>query len=192
MKIPGRQITKNMVLLEAAPGRNAQETQIDYIDPPTPFIAVMPKARSIYPLRELNQMNVYFGVIAMPADATFVNFTLVKFRGWIIPPDASSFDAGCFATGTARYEIFAEQVLIYNSVTGFFDPVPQTVQITGPTPTLAYNSQTYNYFGGAPGQGGGSFSFPITEDYVGLLVESDDDGEGAPGTYVINTTLGNS
>jgi hypothetical protein len=73
------------------------------------------------------------------------------------------------------------------------DNFPGTIKVTAAAPTLLVNGQNYSIPGLTPAAGGGNFSFPITEDYVGFLVQ-DDAGEeaGAPGTFTMSVTLGSN
>lgn len=177
MRIPGRRWTGNLVLLPSKP----QETEIDYIAPVTPFIAVFPKAKGLYPLKEFNQVVLNFGLWAFPAGgATFVDVTMIKFRGFLVPPDASAYDAGTVATGTVRFEFFQDQYLIPDSVTNMLDPFPRTVRFTAAAPTLVYNGQNYRE--------GASIAWPVCDDFIGFLVESD--AVDATGLYTMSATLG--
>jgi len=188
---PDRRLLKALVLLPVTP----QETPIDYISPPTPFLAVFPKARGATPLKDINQVNLNWGVWSMPSGATYVDISLVYYRGYLIPPDASSFNVGVIATGVPQPEIFREQVLVFDPVTGRFLPYARTIRTTAPAPTLAYNANVYNDAGapstaGAPSPGGGHFSFAYQDDYAGFLVESNDNVH--VGKYTISVTFGNS
>jgi hypothetical protein len=188
---PDRRLLKSLVLLPSVP----QETPIDYISPVTPFLAVFPKARGGTPLKDINQVNLNWGVWSMPAGATFVDISLVYYRGYLIPPNASSFNVGVVGTGVPQPEIFREQVLVFDPVTGRFLPFARTIRTSAPAPTFAYNANLYNDAGapsvaGAPSAGGGHFSFAFQDDYAGFLVESDNDVQA--GKYTISVTFGNS
>lgn len=191
MRVPTRRALKALVLLQATP----QEANIDYISPQTTFLAIPPKARGLTPLKEVNQIQLNFGVWALPPAATYVDFTMVKYRGLLIPPDASSITAGVIATGLPQPEIFRDQSLIFDPLTNRWRPFSITIRIDAPAPNLVINAFNYNDAGapGAPGfpsLGGGSFSFPVQDDYVGILVESDDN-QGS-GKYTLSATFGNS
>lgn len=178
MRIPGRQWTGNLVLLPPAP----PETEIDYIAPATPFIAVLPKNKGAYPLKEFNQLNLNFGLWEMPEDATYVDVTLIKFRGFLIPPGNPSRDVGTISTGTVRYEFFLDQFLEVDGITNKLDPEAFTIRHTAAAPTLAYNGQTYSM--------GNSYNFPLKDDFVGFLVQSDATEDDRPGLYTMSITLG--
>lgn len=188
MRIPGRRWTGCLVLSSATP----EETEIDYISPATPFLAVLPKARGLYPLKEFTQLQLNLGVWAMPAGATQVLVTLVKFRGWLIPADASSFDVGSIATGTPRFEMFADQYEQVDAVDSLLDPFPATIKVTGPAPILVLNGQNYSVSGLTPGNGGGSFNYGLTDDFAGFLVTDNAVEQGAPGNFTISVTLGSN
>lgn len=187
MRIPGRRWQGNLVLLN---NLTANPTQIDHISPVTPFIAIAPRNKGIYPMKEFTQIQLNVGIWALPAGATFVDITMIKFRGFLRPQSGATQDTGSIATGTPRLEFFRDQYTQVDGITGLLDPFPATIRFIGAAGTLVYNGQNYDDAGQSAGNGGGSFSFPITDDYVGFLVESDDD-VGA-GTYTLSVTLGSN
>jgi hypothetical protein len=146
-----------LALLTATP----PETEIDYVAIFSPAIYLFPKAEGLYPLKRFNQIILYWGLWAMPATATHVQITPIAFRSFL-DTQAPLFNVGALAHGQQKFEWYEFQVI---TGTAPATTVPLNFRKTAADPTLAYNGQTYHR--------ATRYMLPISEDYIGFLVEHD-------------------
>ena len=158
---PGRRFPTNLVY-----AHNPQEA---IADSPIVFpeMCVFPPRLGIYPLKQWDQIELYVKLVEMPEGATFVNLTMFGFEGDF--PRAAF--PGAYLPGTVYpggfvNEIYLEQFLQLDTTNGWEAPFQARIHLTATSPTIVMDAgDTYIL--------GQRFSFPVEEDYIGWLIESD-------------------
>lgn len=139
-----------------------------------PGMLVLPPQN--YPLKQYDQLEIYWGLWAMPIGATFVDLTMVAFRGFIYDPTAPTFrDPGSMDLQPLPgfTDMYFETFLQLDTTNGLEVPFQARIRKTAADPTIiGLGAGPTSYAIGT------RHSYPIEEDYLGFLIQSD----GADGT----------
>lgn len=135
-----------------------------------PRLAGIPKAAGLRPTIDFNQCELYWGIMSMPNNGTYVDLTYCGFRAPLdnVTTGAQSFDAGYPVSVNLRYELFLQQWLELNPSNAYAIPHNQSLRRTAVDATATINGQTYNF--------GTRHSIPIADPYFCFLINSDGSG----------------
>ena len=174
------------------PGRRITCTLQDTAIPPTPQdvqpitapgILVFPPGA--YPLKPFDQLELYWGLWTMPTGASYVDITMFAFRGWIFDPTAPTFrDPGSMdlQPSPANTDMYLETFLQLDTTSGLEIPFQARIRKTAADGSVSAGAGPTNY------RTGTRHSFPIEEDMIGFLIQSD--GMSGTGSMSLFGVLG--
>lgn len=174
----------NLVLAQANPNT---ASEIDYVTVQADGLYIFPLTQGLYPLRRYAQCELYWGLWAMPTDATFVDLQLFGFRAELDDPTQVSpvpTELGFIAQGMERFEIYGAQMLELDFAANLIHPHPAVIRKTAAdatfTPSFPFNTNLYTL--------ATRFSFPIREDRFGFRITTD--GTNETGSMTLWANLG--
>jgi hypothetical protein len=170
---PGRRVPFHLVTL-AIPEVEIEEQPLSQTQ-----ILTFPKQIGLYNLKQFDQIEMYWGLWTMPTGASFVDLTLIGFRGWAL---GSGFMFPAFMASSFPLEIYAAQFLQLDTTTPAVFPFQERIRKTAADAPIATTDIV------EPVRMGTRLSFPIEEDYIGFLIQHD--GTDATGSQTLWGILG--
>jgi hypothetical protein len=150
-----------------------------------PELYLLPPQLSIYPLKQFDQLELYVDVNTMPTGASFVDITLITFQAFLngntIAPPPTALEVGEADQAGFFDVIYLQQFLELDPTTPADFPFQDNIRITAAAATIVTAS-------GATYTLGKRVSFPIEEDYIGFLVQTD--GTSNTGVMSMRAILG--
>lgn len=177
-----RSINVPLVKLVAIPPESVIDVGVTQVIKRDDFF-VFPKTAGVYPLKRIDQIQLYWYLTTMPHAATLVEITPVAFRGFLDDTSvatAAQFNTGWIVKATQIFEWYEFQFDQLNNATSDVTPHQFAYKKTAADPTLSFNGQTYNR--------GTRHSLPIADDYIGFYLHHDGDND-TTGAQVLSAQL---
>lgn len=163
---PGRRIPFTLETVGIPPTQIEQATVFQV------QIAVFPRQMGLYPLKQFDQLELYWGLWDFPDAASYVDLTLIGFRGFLAPLASGIANTIPGYTGNTVFREFYSEVFLALDATNELEiPNQARIRKTAADPTLFATDTNTSY------RMGSRHSFPIEEDHFGFLIQTDGDDD---------------